>query len=242
MASSSSCAEILEPVTPGYFEELRGENLGICGGEQTSAEFRVVQDEVFQVVDRRAAHRTAKLTDYARPNHERPNRERPKHKRSVVKDLVTTRRVRLPDDAEFLLAVYHSTRQAELELVSWSDADKDAFVRSQFEAQSRHYREYSPNAENSVVVVGGVPAGRLIVERSESSVHIVDIALLPTFRRAGSGSELVNGLLKEADERGVPVTCYVEVGNEACRFWERLGFVGRGSDGVYISLERPCGT
>ena len=159
-----------------------------------------------------------------------------------MKGVVTTRPVLLPDDAEFLLAVYHSTCQAELELVAWSEADKNAFVRSQFEAQSRHYREYSPNAENSVVLVSGVPAGRLIVERSESAVHIVDIALLPAFRRAGVGSELVNGLLDEADERGAPVTCYVEVGNEACHFWERLGFVARGSDGVYISLERPCGT
>src|SRR5271170_4190189 len=124
------------------------------------------------MVDCRAAHRNAKLTDYARPNHERPNHERPNHERpnhegSVMKGVVTTRPVRLPDDAEFLLAVYHSTRQAELELVAWSEADKNAFVRSQFEAQSRHYREYSPNAENSVVLVDGQPAGRLIVERSE---------------------------------------------------------------------------
>ena len=156
--------------------------------------------------------------------------------------MVTTRPVRLPDDSEFLLAVYHSTRQAELELVAWSEADKTAFVLSQFEAQSRHYREYSPNADNSVVLVGGVPAGRLIVERSESAVHIVDIALLPAYRRAGAGTELVNRLLDEADQRGAPVTCYVQVGNEASRFWERLGFVARGSDGVYVSLERPCGT
>jgi ribosomal protein S18 acetylase RimI-like enzyme len=155
---------------------------------------------------------------------------------------VTTRPVLLPDDADFLLMVYHSTRQAELELVAWPEADKNAFVRSQFEAQSRHYSQHSPHAENSVVLVGGVPAGRLIVERSEGALHIKDIALLPPFRRAGAGSELVNRLIDEAEQRGVPVTCYVEAGNEAFRFWERLGFVACGSDGVYAALERPCGT
>jgi ribosomal protein S18 acetylase RimI-like enzyme len=154
---------------------------------------------------------------------------------------VTTRPVRLPEDADFLLAAYRSTREAEQKLFGWSEADWDLFVTSQFEAQSRHYRDYFPQAQRSVVLVGGVPAGRLIVDRSGGATHIVDIALLPIFRRAGVGRELVNEVLDEADRRGLPVTCNVEVGNEARLFWERLGFVACGSGGAYIALERPCG-
>jgi GNAT superfamily N-acetyltransferase len=154
---------------------------------------------------------------------------------------VATRPARWPGDADFLLDVYRSTREAELALLGWSGAELDGFVKFQFEAQSRHYREYFPDAEHAVVLVGDVPAGRLIVDRSESATHIVDIALLPPFRRAGVGRELVNTVVKEADQRGNPVTCHVEAGNQARVFWEQLGFVARGSDGAYIALERPCG-
>jgi GNAT superfamily N-acetyltransferase len=155
--------------------------------------------------------------------------------------IVTTRPVCLPEDRDFLSAVYRSTRDAELELFGWPEADLDAFVRSQFEAQSTHYRRFLPDAEPSVVLVDGVPAGRLIVDRSEAALHIVDIALLPPFRRAGVGRELVNRLLDEADRRGIPVTCNVEVGNDARLFWARFGFAPHGSIGAYIALERPCG-
>ena len=74
------CRDV-EPVTPRHFEQLRDEYLRISGAEQASADFPVVQDELFQMVDCRATHRNAKLTDYARPNHERPNHERSNHER-----------------------------------------------------------------------------------------------------------------------------------------------------------------
>jgi ribosomal protein S18 acetylase RimI-like enzyme len=155
--------------------------------------------------------------------------------------LVSTRPVRLPADADVLLAVYRSTRQREVDMFGWTDAEADAFVTSQFEAQSRHYRTYYPGAEHSVVLVDGLPAGRLLVERSKSSIHIVDLSLLPAFRGAGVGRELVQTLIGEADARGVPVTCNVEVGNPARIFWQRLGFEARsGEETGYVALERPC--
>ena len=155
--------------------------------------------------------------------------------------VVTTRPVRVPEDGDFLLAVYRSTREAELLQFGWSAADLDGFVGFQFQAQWRHYQEYFPRAEHSVALVDGVPAGRLIVDWSESAVHIVDIALLPVFRGDGVGRELVNGVLDDAERRGVPVTCNVEVGNEARFFWEKLGFVACSSGGAYTAFERPCG-
>ncbi|HTT91725.1 MAG TPA: GNAT family N-acetyltransferase [Acidimicrobiales bacterium] len=158
-----------------------------------------------------------------------------------MEEVVSTRAVRLPEDAEFLLAVYRSTRQDEITGFGWTGTQADAFVALQYEAQSRHYGACFPDAEHSVVLVDGRAAGRLLVERSESAVHIVDISLLPSFQRAGVGGELVHRLLDEADNRGVAVTCHVYVGNDALLFWERLGFVATEDKGAYIALERPCG-
>ncbi len=153
---------------------------------------------------------------------------------------VSTRPVDLPADYELLASVYRSTRQPELELLGWAEPEVAAFVNFQFEAQSRHYAAYYPRAGHSVVLVDGHAAGRLVVEHSETAVLIVDIALLPSFRGAGVGKAVVGRLTEEADRRGVPVTCHVEAGNPALRFWRRLGFVPTGGEGAYLALERPC--
>jgi ribosomal protein S18 acetylase RimI-like enzyme len=157
-----------------------------------------------------------------------------------MRGAVTTRPVRLPEDTDLLLAIYASTRQFEIAGSGWTDEEARAFVAFQFEAQSRYYAAYFAGSEHSVVLVEGVPAGRLVVERSENSVHVVDISLLPSFRRAGVGRDLVHNLIEEADGREVPVTCQVAAGNESRLFWERLGFVARGGGDAYIPMERPC--
>jgi GNAT superfamily N-acetyltransferase len=145
-------------------------------------------------------------------------------------------------DSDFLASLYASTRQSELAMLGWSAAEQDAFLRMQFDAQSRQYRSSFPDASHSIICVDGKPAGRLIVNRREDEVRIVDVALLPEFRGAGVGGELIRRLLADADTAGVPVRCHVLAGNRARGFWERAGFVALGFDGMHISLERPCET
>ena len=59
-----------------------------------------------------------------------------------------------PEDRDFLRAVYASTREEELRLVPWSDADKSAFVLMQFDAQDRAYHATYPDGRFLVVMVG----------------------------------------------------------------------------------------
>jgi GNAT superfamily N-acetyltransferase len=142
-----------------------------------------------------------------------------------------------------LLAVYASTRALELSALGWPGPEAKAFARMQFGAQLRHYGSVYPNADHYVVSVGGAPAGRLIVDRSVREVLIIDIALLPQFRRAGVGRELIERVIDEAATNHLPVRCHVVSGNQdALRFWQRLGFVAGGRDGAHISLERACET
>ena len=51
-----------------------------------------------------------------------------------------------PDDYDFLVEVYGSTRAEELALVPWTNEQRDAFIRSQFNAQQEHYRKTYPGA------------------------------------------------------------------------------------------------
>ena len=143
-----------------------------------------------------------------------------------------------PDAAEFLYRVYASTRYEELAPLNWSPEQVEGFLRMQFRAQHTYYHEQFPDASYDVILCGDEPAGRLYVLRRSDELHIVDIALLPAFRRGGIGTFLLTGLLAEADAAGVPVRIHVETVNPARRLYLRLGFVALGGNGIYDLMER----
>jgi ribosomal protein S18 acetylase RimI-like enzyme len=147
-----------------------------------------------------------------------------------------------PGDEQLLFRVYASARAEELAVVPWDDAQKEAFLRAQFDAQARWYREHYSAASFDVVLVDGEPCGRLYVHRGASEIRIVDIALLPEHRGGGVGSRLLKDLLAEADAGGKRVTIHVERLNPALRLYERLGFSVAEDKGVYLLLERPRAT
>jgi ribosomal protein S18 acetylase RimI-like enzyme len=143
-------------------------------------------------------------------------------------------------DSEFLIAVYASTRAEELAAVPWDDAQKEAFVRMQFVAQDRCWREQKPCAEFCVVLVDERPGGRLYLDRLADEIRIVDIALLPAYRGRGVGTSLLRDVLSEAQAADLPVTIHVERGNRARALYERLGFRPLSTTGVHHLLEaRP---
>ena len=152
---------------------------------------------------------------------------------------ITLRKIE-PDDEEFLLRVYSSTREEELALVGWTDEQKEAFLFQQFRAQSEWWRENYTGADFRIIEADGVPAGRFYVHRGRNELRLVDIALLPEHRGGGIGTRLIQSLFAEAVERGVPVTAHVETFNPARGLYRRLGFEEVENRGVYLFLRwRP---
>jgi ribosomal protein S18 acetylase RimI-like enzyme len=147
-----------------------------------------------------------------------------------------------PDDEQLLFRIYASGRSEELAVVPWDEAQKEAFLRAQFDAQARWYGEHYAAASFDVVLVDGEPCGRLYVHRGASEIRIVDIALLPEHRGNGVGTALLGDLLAEADTTGRRVTIHVERLNPALRLYERLGFSVAEDKGVYLLLERTRAT
>lgn len=141
------------------------------------------------------------------------------------------------DDAPFLLRAYASTRAEELAQVDWSPAQKDAFLRQQFDAQTQHYCEHFAGARFDVIECDGEPAGRLTVWRGPDEIRLVDIALLPAWRGHGIGERLIRPILEEASESGLPVRIHVERSNPARRLYARLGFAPVADRGLYLLLE-----
>jgi ribosomal protein S18 acetylase RimI-like enzyme len=143
-------------------------------------------------------------------------------------------------DEEFLVQVYASTRADELARVPWTEAQRAAFVRMQFDAQQLHYRTHNPAATHDLILLDGTPVGRLYVARRRDEIRILDITILPESRGRGVGTALVSGLMNEAARAGLPLNIYVESYNRSRGLFERLGFekVDRPEDdGVNYLLE-----
>ncbi|MCC6536128.1 MAG: GNAT family N-acetyltransferase [Bryobacterales bacterium] len=143
------------------------------------------------------------------------------------------------DDEAFLLHLYGTTRAWELAQVPWDEAQKAAFVQSQFELQRTHYRRYYAGASFDIVVAGGERAGRLYVLRQPHDIRIIDLAVLPEWRGQGLGSALLSALAGEGRQSRRPVSLHVETHNPARRLYERHGFVLQDEKGPYVLLVRP---
>ncbi|MCW3058899.1 MAG: putative acetyltransferase protein [Capsulimonas sp.] len=148
-----------------------------------------------------------------------------------------TLRPETPEDEPFLYDVYASTRQQELMATGWDAEQKAQFLRMQFQAQHSFYQSQFPSAQYNVLLQDGDPIGRLYVDRRETELRILDIALLPPFCNQGLGTQLIQELMLEAAGQGVPLSLHVETFNRARTLYGRLGFTEVQNDGLYILME-----
>jgi len=154
--------------------------------------------------------------------------------------MAVTKRLAGKDDETFLFDVYASTREQELTLVDWNDEQKQTFLQMQFKAQRDYYLFQCPDAQYLVIVKDETPVGRLIVERTDDEISVIDIALLPEYRNLGIGSGLIRELQVEASGTQKPLRLYVENFNPALKLYQRMGFKQKVENGFYWLMEwRP---
>ena len=137
-----------------------------------------------------------------------------------------------PEDEPFLLEVYASTRLEELEPFGWDDDQKRAFIKMQFLARERCY----PRVDSRIILLDERPVGRMLVDRSEATILLRDIALLTEHRNTGIGSRLIQDLMNEARGAGKAIQLHVVASSPAVRLYERLGFCRSGEDGAYLEM------
>lgn len=153
-----------------------------------------------------------------------------------MRDRITFRPEK-PEDEPFLYRLYVSTREQEMSYVDWPDEQKTAFLRQQFGAQTYHYKTHYTDADYSIILFDGAPAGRLYVNRKPADVRIMDILLAPEHRGSGIGTVLLREILEKAATAGQSVSIHVEQDNPALRLYERLGFRQIDTFGVYLLME-----
>jgi ribosomal protein S18 acetylase RimI-like enzyme len=145
------------------------------------------------------------------------------------------------EDEGFLSDLYCSTRKDEVAGFGFDSDQQAAFLRMQYGAQTQHYRLHYPQADHRIILCDGRPIGRIYIDRAGAHLTLVDIALLPEFRRQGIGTALLRELKEEAARVGKAVRLHVLKTNPAARLYEQLGFTRIGEDGVYLEMEFRAG-
>lgn len=149
---------------------------------------------------------------------------------------VTLRAV-MVGDAEFLLQLYASTRQEELDATGWDLHQRAAFLQMQFQAQQAGYREMFPEARFQMILRNGERIGRRIVNRTPEEFRLVHLALLPAHRGGGIGTAIIGEILAEAASARHPVRLHVLKESRALRLYTRCGFRKTGESGCYDLME-----
>lgn len=143
-------------------------------------------------------------------------------------------------DIAFLRTVFESIRAQEFAQTGWSRERITALLAEQFSMQYAYYRQHYPHGRFDVVMLGETAIGRLYHYWEGAEARLIDIALLPAYRRAGIGGRLIRAFVSQAAARAMAAVLYVEVDNPVQALYRRLGFETVGENGVYLQMRRPA--
>ncbi len=141
------------------------------------------------------------------------------------------------DDGELLLSLYAGSRELEMSVLDWTEAQKEAFLRQQFEMQHKYYRMEFPDADYLLMLLNGQGIGRIYILWDAQEIVVMDITLLPEYRGLGIGTTIFENLKRESSARQLPLRLHVEPYNRAFNLYRRLGFTVTAEEGFYYRME-----
>ncbi len=151
--------------------------------------------------------------------------------------MIHLRPVEEKDDL-FIETVYRSTRENELQLTTWTEPQKKAFIIMQSMAQLAEYKIKFPGAAFQIILYKQKPAGRFYTWENDHEIRLIDITLLPQFRGKEIGSTLLKKLIEKSNKIHKKISLHVEPGNPALQLYKRLGFIHIKNNGRHFYMER----
>lgn len=103
------------------------------------------------------------------------------------------------------------------------------------EQRARFFATTVPEA-HQVVELDGRPIGCLLVTRNAEEIRLQRMFLLPEFQGRGIGTHLVEQLIAEARQAGLPLRLRVFHVNPAQRLYRRLGFAVTGETETHVLM------
>ena len=107
----------------------------------------------------------------------------------------------------------------------------------QFTTQQMAYGAQFPDADQSIILRDELMIGRMLIDRRDEEIYLVDITLLAEHRGDGIGASLIRDLQREASAAGKAVRLRVMKTNRAVSFYERLGFSKVNESSTHFQME-----
>lgn len=127
-------------------------------------------------------------------------------------------------DQEFATTLFASTR-AYLYNMPIPKSQVDFLINQQFQMQQNSYSASFPLAETFIVELYTKPIGKVVLNNTSASLHIIDIALINDMRSKGYGTAVLRALKNLATQGGKPLRLAVDQQNpRAKKLYLHLGF------------------
>jgi len=140
-------------------------------------------------------------------------------------------------DDDFLLELFIETRTTEFASLGWDERQLRQFLGMQYRMQSQSYKMQHPAADH-LLVISDKRIGRLVIDRSDKQISIVDISLLRSAQNQGIGTAIIGRLVEDAAAEKLGLTLQVSETNlGARRLYDRLGFLAVRQHETYTEME-----
>jgi ribosomal protein S18 acetylase RimI-like enzyme len=150
---------------------------------------------------------------------------------------IVLRPVVLPDDEDFLIKLYFTTRD-DINFLPLEEAQKKSILMMQYQAQKQQYEEQFPDSRHDIILLDGESVGRFWTMREETEIRGIDLALLPEYRNSGIGSHLLAEIFEEAAQTNRDFTFHVLKTNPAMQLYQRLGCEFTGETVSHFQMRR----
>lgn len=129
----------------------------------------------------------------------------------MIDPLLLTLRPRTDNDTDFLVELYETSREEEMQYIEWkNDEERIKFFRQQYNAQHLHFDSNYDNLDYDILVYNNQDIGRLVLHRTPENLHCLDVIIIPSFRKMGIGTIIMERIEEEVKQKKITATLYFE--------------------------------
>jgi ribosomal protein S18 acetylase RimI-like enzyme len=142
-----------------------------------------------------------------------------------------------PGDEPLLYALFAADKAAEFVGIGWAEPQYRPLLEMQFRGRAMTCLAHYPEAEDWIVSLeDGTAVGRCLLVKTNQEDRVLDLVVLPQWRRRGVGTRILQELMHQSLVAGVAFRLRVARGNQALRLYARLGFEVIGEDGISFEM------
>lgn len=136
------------------------------------------------------------------------------NKAEVNQNQVYSLRQATAADYDFLYGLLTATMKEYIEATwGWDE-----------EFQRQRFADHFNPAKSNIVIARGRDVGQLSVIQKDDEIFLSGIFILPAYQGQGLGTTIINDVVAQAREKGLPVGLRVLRSNPARQLYKRLGF------------------